>query len=118
MASLDEGPQSRDDCLLCVDEVQSAYEQCVVSICTVIKNVKTLSRIHITSVYLPHILFKAEGTTTFDCVVHALGATSQCLQCICDVLDIINGSDGVCVVSDIDTQRYIIQEGIIQQQRF
>lgn len=34
--------------------------------------------------------------TTIECVEDALGATSTCLDCVCDVLNIIEGGDGDC----------------------
>ncbi len=34
--------------------------------------------------------------TTIECVEDALGATSTCIDCVCDVLNIIEGGDGEC----------------------
>ena len=30
------------------------------------------------------------------CIQDALGAASDCLKCICDILNAIGGGDGVC----------------------
>jgi hypothetical protein len=37
-----------------------------------------------------------EGTTTLQCVEDSLGAASDCLLCICEVIDEIIGGDGIC----------------------
>lgn len=37
-----------------------------------------------------------EGPITIDCIEKYLEAAADCIICICDVLDIIEGGDGVC----------------------
>jgi hypothetical protein len=31
-----------------------------------------------------------------QCIEDALGAAGECLICVCDILDIIGGGDGIC----------------------
>merc|ERR1711893_117936 len=56
-----------DDCLHCVEDIVKAVTQCT-----------------------------TEGTTTLECIENALGVASDCLVCICEVLSIIGGGDGIC----------------------
>ena len=56
-----------DDCLGCVDAIVVAVNDC-----------------------------NEAGTSTLQCVEDSLGAASECLLCICDVIDTIIGGDGIC----------------------
>ena len=41
-------------------------------------------------------LFQNSDVDLITCIQEALGAASDCLKCICDILDIIGGGEGVC----------------------
>ena len=41
-------------------------------------------------------LIQANNTSTLECVEDALVAAEQCLHCICDIIDIIDGHNGIC----------------------
>ena len=40
--------------------------------------------------------FQAEGTPVLQCVEDALGAASDCLRCICDIIHIVDTGSGIC----------------------
>merc|ERR1712080_190154 len=54
------------ECLLCVDDIMEAIEHC-------------------TNATTPN--------PTMECIEYALGAASDCIRCICDIIDIIDGGD-------------------------
>ena len=31
---------------------------------------------------------------TMECIEYALGAASDCIRCVCDIIDVIDGGDG------------------------
>ena len=41
-------------------------------------------------------MFQNSDVDLITCIQEALGAASDCLKCICDILDIIGGGEGVC----------------------
>ena len=41
-------------------------------------------------------LFQNQDVDLLTCIQDALGAASDCLRCICDILNAIGGGDGVC----------------------
>merc|ERR1712126_260912 len=55
------------ECLLCVDDIMAAIDHC-------------------TNATTP--------TPTMECIEYALGAASDCIRCVCDIIDIIDGGDG------------------------
>ena len=70
-------PELRDDCLNCVDDIVDAVADCDGAV---------------------------EPGEVVNCVIDALAATSDCLLCVCDVLNIfLNGTVDGCVVSTTTT---------------
>merc|ERR1712072_1604615 len=59
------GSVGQDECLLCVDDIMEAIEHC-----------------------------NENGTATIECIEWALGAASDCIRCVCDIIDVIDGGDG------------------------
>merc|ERR1712228_266061 len=57
----------KDGCLTCVDDIVKAVADC-----------------------------SAEGANILNCITEAIGAASDCVHCICEVLEIIGGFDDVC----------------------
>merc|ERR1712234_19503 len=55
------------ECLLCVDDIMAAIDHC-------------------TNATTPN--------PTMECIEYALGAASDCIRCVCDIIDIIDGGDG------------------------
>ncbi len=43
-----------------------------------------------------HLILQANDTSTLQCVEDSLGAASDCLLCICEIIDEIIGGDGIC----------------------
>ena len=41
-------------------------------------------------------VFQNQDVDLLTCIQDALGAASDCLRCICDILNAIGGGDGVC----------------------
>ncbi|TRY78557.1 hypothetical protein TCAL_11694 [Tigriopus californicus] len=42
-------------------------------------------------------------TSTLECVENSIGAASDCLRFVCDILDVIDGGDGICPEDDDGT---------------
>merc|ERR1711894_292337 len=55
------------ECLLCVDDIMEAIDHC-------------------TNATTPN--------PTMECIEYALGAASDCIRCVCDIIDVIDGGDG------------------------
>merc|ERR1712168_535363 len=58
---------NEDGCLTCVDDIVKAIAEC-----------------------------GADNANILECITDAIGAASDCFHCICEVLEIIGGFDGVC----------------------
>merc|ERR1711872_405831 len=57
----------KDGCLVCVDDIVKAVADC-----------------------------KDENVNLLTCITEAVGAASDCIHCVCEVLEIIGGYDDVC----------------------
>lgn len=43
---------------------------------------------------------QAQNTTSMECMQDSMSAASECIHCICDVIDIIEGGEGYCPQKD------------------
>lgn len=78
---------TKDDCLDCVKDVVDALNYC--KVCKFYMN---FTEFFIFKIFLKNL----EGPVTIDCIEKYLEAAADCIICICDILDIIEGGDGVC----------------------
>ena len=76
----------KDDCLHCVDDIVKAVEDCQVG------KSQCCSRIQLRN----YEYFQTTDVDLLKCIQDALGAASDCIKCICEILDIIGGGEGVC----------------------
>ena len=77
------------DCINCADDIVIAAAECNDGGETTDVRVSEVRNILI----LPSF---SQQSAKPKCVEDILGATSECLDCVCDVLDVIGGGEGEC----------------------
>ena len=78
------------DCINCADDIVIAANECNDGGETTDVGVRTFE---INFLILQSF---SQPFAKLKCVEDILGATSECLDCVCDVLDVIGGGEGEC----------------------
>ena len=86
--------QADDECLGCADRIKAAVDYC---------NVSIKSRpFYATKLWFSIQRFSSlsclqeSDAVTIECVVDALGAAEECLECICQIIDIVDNHPQLC----------------------
>ena len=85
-----------DDCAHCAGDIAKAVADCQVCIFFRRKNTIQMQYYYYMINKLFPNVFQNQDVDLLTCIQDALGAASDCLRCICDILNAIGGGDGVC----------------------